>query len=69
MDNESTSRLKFDKRLANRRGWVEPAEFEQELASLPDVADKILPVSDEPPAQAKAPVAPETGSEGGTPDA
>lgn len=48
MDNDSTARLKFDRRLARRQGWVESEEFEQELASLPDAADKIFVPSDEP---------------------
>ena len=63
MDNESTARLKFDRRLANRRGWVEPEELEQELASLPDSADKIHDPDEEPepkPAPEPAAAAPES---------
>jgi len=72
MDNDSTARLKFDRRLARRRGWVESEELEQELASLPDTADKIFVESDEPGVQADeapaaAPPPPGSGFEGGTP--
>ena len=66
MDNESTSRLKFDRRLANRRDWVQPEELEEELASLPDAADKMHVVSDEPQASASGGT---PGSEGGAPGA
>ena len=73
MDNESTSRLKFDRRLATRRGWVEPEELEQELASLPDAADKIMPASEEPATPTRAAAPPSSGfgteSEGGLPEA
>ena len=41
MDNEATARLKFDRRLAQRRDWVDGEELDNELASLPDCADKI----------------------------
>ena len=77
MDNESIDRLKFDRRLANRRGWLEAQELEQELASLPDATDKIHVASDEPeeteapsaPAPAPAPPGFGPGPEGGTPGA
>jgi hypothetical protein len=75
MDNESTARLKFDRRLATRRGWVEPDELEQELASLPDAADKMVPLGEpgegarETSADPAAPPAAGVGPEGGTPQA
>ncbi len=36
-------KLRLDRRLLNRRGWISPAESEREIAALPDVADKIDP--------------------------
>jgi hypothetical protein len=60
MDNEATARLKFDRRLAQRRNWVEREELENELASLPDCADKIG--DGEAPAGVEAPAAPEFAS-------
>jgi len=77
MDNEAAARLKFDRRLAQRRNWVELEELENELASLPDSADKID--DGEAPAGGEAPAAPEFSSPpvdpanrefgGGTPEA
>jgi hypothetical protein len=69
MDNEATARLKFDRRLASRRGWVEPEELEQELASLPDASDKIQEVGEEPQAKPAPEPGSGTGSDGGMPDA
>ena len=62
MDNESTDQLRFDRRLVRRGNWVEPAELEQELNSLPDVSDKIFVPSDEEvaPAASKTPEAAES---------
>ena len=40
-------KLRLDRRLLDRRGWISPEELERELAALPDVADKFAPV-DEP---------------------
>ena len=51
MDNEAAARLKFDRRLASRRSWVDPEELANELGSLADCTDKIQPAeSSEPPA-------------------
>ncbi len=41
MDRRSTSKLKLDKRLIRRRGWISKEELERELAALPDVSAKI----------------------------
>ena len=35
-------KMKFDRRLENRRSWLEPGELEAELAALPDAAGKIM---------------------------
>ena len=40
MVHRSMENLKLDKRLAARRGWLEPLEREQLRDSLPDVSDK-----------------------------
>ena len=50
MDRESTQRLKLDRRLIRRRGWLSEEELQSELASLPDVSHKIAPVGGEPSA-------------------
>jgi len=43
MNRESTERLRLDRRLIHRRGWLSKAEREKSLAELPDVSDKIAP--------------------------
>ena len=48
MDRESMRRLRLDRRLIRRRGWVPEEELESELAALPDVSHKIAPVGGEP---------------------
>ncbi len=41
MDQRSIERLKFDRRLERRRGWVDGKDVARELESLPDAADKV----------------------------
>jgi hypothetical protein len=41
MDHRSTQKLKLDRRLIRRRGWISQEELERELAALPDVSAKI----------------------------
>jgi len=51
MTYDYTRKLKFDRRLLRRRGWVDPEELEKELADLPDVSDKAQPLAEEEPSQ------------------
>ena len=44
-------KLKFDRRLLRRRGWVDPQELEKEFADLPDVSHKVQSPAEEEPAQ------------------
>ena len=46
MNRDSTERLRLDRRLTHRRGWLSKAEREKSLAELPDVSDKIAPPED-----------------------
>lgn len=60
MNLDSTRKLKTDRRLTHRRGWISKAEFQQHLDALPDVSDKIAPADeregeDEAPAGGEAP--------------
>jgi len=41
MDRESVDRLRFDRRLQRRRGWVEESDFSAHLESLVDVSEKM----------------------------
>jgi hypothetical protein len=50
MDAESRERLRLDRRLIRRRGYIAADELEKSLADLPDVAHKAVPlVVEEPP--------------------
>jgi len=52
MTYDYTRKLKLDRRLLRRRGWVDPKELEKELADLPDVSHKAQPLGeDEAPSQ------------------
>lgn len=47
MDRDSLDRLRFDRRLQSRRGWIAPEELERYLESLPDVSDKLTTLAAE----------------------
>ena len=49
MDQRSMEKLKFDRRLERRRGWVDDKELAGELESLPDSADKAAPSEESTP--------------------
>ncbi|HXK23156.1 MAG TPA: hypothetical protein VMS55_10825 [Myxococcota bacterium] len=40
MNRDALQKLRLDRRLLARRGWMSDAELERELAALPDVAAK-----------------------------
>ena len=40
MNRESLEKLRLDRRLMNRRGWMSNAERARALEELPDVSDK-----------------------------
>ena len=62
MNRESTEKLRLDRRLINRPGWISRAELEKNLEALPDVSDKIAPL-EEAEEPSKASPAEETVSE------
>ena len=43
MDRETISKLRLDKRLIQRRGWISPDDLERELEALPDTSEKVAP--------------------------
>ena len=47
MDRESVERLRFDRRLLRRRGWVEDGDYEAHLEALPDVSSKMTTGAEE----------------------
>ena len=46
MIDPALRKLRLDRRLMDRRGWIAPQEMERELAALPDVSGKIAPIED-----------------------
>ena len=40
MNRESLKRMRFDRRLLHRRGWMSSAETDRALEDLPDVSSK-----------------------------
>lgn len=50
MLDEALRNLRLDRRLMERRGWVSREELARALATLADVASKVAPVEEEPPA-------------------
>jgi hypothetical protein len=40
MNRESMAKLRLDRRLIRRRGWISDEELESELGALPDSAEK-----------------------------
>jgi hypothetical protein len=47
MVHKSLQSLALDKRLLRRRSWIPTEKLEQELASLPDVSDRIAEPEEE----------------------
>jgi hypothetical protein len=66
MIDNSLRKLRLDRRLVDRRGWISREELERELASLPDVSDKVAP-TEEPPAPAAVEPGPGGPSAAGSP--
>ena len=48
MIDQALRKLKLDRRLLDRRGWITPEELERELATLSDVSDKVAPPEEQP---------------------
>lgn len=46
MIDPALRKLRLDRRMLDRRGWISPQEQERELAALPDVSAKIAPTED-----------------------
>ena len=72
MKREATEKLRLDRRLIDRRGWISKAELEKDLEALPDVSHKIAPPEEQEPSKA-APAAESVsetaGEQGAAPEA
>jgi len=42
MNRDSIQKLRLDRRLVRRRGWISESELTRELEKLPDVAQKAI---------------------------
>lgn len=62
MIDPALRKLRLDRRLLDRRGWISPQELTSELAALPDVSGKIAPSED--PGTAGAETSPADGQGG-----
>jgi hypothetical protein len=62
MIDPALRKLRLDRRLMDRRGWIAPQELEHELAALPDVSAKIAPSEDTGAAASEGPAADNTGT-------
>ena len=59
MNRDSMNALRLDRRLLRRRGWLTAEELEEQLAALPDAAEKAQAVDVN--TEAAAPEAPASG--------
>ncbi len=62
MNRESLDKLRLDRRLIRRRGWMSEAERARALAALPDVAAKATTLGAESDEDESAPASDETAS-------
>ncbi len=63
MKRQSLEKLRLDRRLAGRRGWISKADLAGEAERLPDASEKIAEEEAQPdPAEVDA-VPPEAGPE------
>ena len=69
MDRKSVERLRFDRRLKRRSGWLSAADEEAYLASLPDVSDKMTTIAEEEEKTAEEKAASPTQADEGRPPA
>lgn len=42
MNRDSIQKMRLDRRLIRRAGWISERELEQELQALPDVSHKLI---------------------------
>ena len=69
MNNESIEKLRIDRRLQGRRGWISEEEIQKDIDALPDVSSKILSAEEDPERSAPAEgAAPAPAATQGAPD-
>lgn len=55
MLKDAIRNLKLDRRLVNRRGWIDASELEAEIERLSDASDKAATGEDESPPESEQP--------------
>jgi len=65
MAHDSSEHLRFDSRLAMRRGWIQPEKLDEYLAGLPDRLENVdlLTPQEALEAEAEGNVSKETSSD------
>lgn len=46
MNHESIQKLRLDRRLIRRSGWISPKELEAAIEALPDVSEKMTTIGE-----------------------
>ena len=64
MNRESLDKLRLDRRLLKRRGWMSDAERQRALEALPDVSSKATTLGAESRENDSAPASDETPASG-----
>jgi len=54
MAHDSSEHLRFDSRLAMRRGWIRPEKLDEYLAGLPDRSENVDLLIPQDPSEAEA---------------
>jgi len=62
MNRDSIQKLRLDRRLIRRAGWISEQELERELAALPDLSAKMITLGEAEDSEASADDAEETVS-------
>jgi hypothetical protein len=62
MNRDSIQKLRLDRRLIRRSGWISQQELERELAALPDVSAKLITLGEAEDSAESAEGAEETAS-------
>ncbi len=63
MKKQSLEKLRLDRRLAGRRGWISKADLAREAEGLPDASDKIAAEEAQPDPDEVDAVPPEASPE------
>jgi hypothetical protein len=64
MNRESLDKLRLDRRLIRRRGWMSESERARALAALPDVSAKATTLGAESAEDESSPASDETSTPG-----